>query len=308
MSSIKHKILLHVGPKLPKIGGISIYLNRLQNAHPNYINVLDDTDIKYYEFLKLVLTNKKNSRIIYHTPNNNRRILLAILAKTLKIQVSIVVHGESLTKMSFFHKYIFKSLSTSLHSVRYVGSHLLEKSNFINCERIIVRPAFRIPPKVELAIPKEINEYRDLKLALTASTLLFNNGEEVYGILRSVKIVMGLNESGIKCKLFIFSPDKIKILKYLQENLKELEIQDLKEKIAIIDQTGDSAHLLQTCDVFLRLTSEDGYGNSIREALYFNKIAIATPVSERPPGTILVSTDREAYAVLEDIGRSWLMN
>lgn len=116
-------------------------------------------------------------------------------------------------------------------------------------------------------------------------------GEDLYGLDLLVELAGRLKKDyprlGIVVCFWDHRPADEARLEALKRRAAELGVAD-----AILFNTvsGPFVPVLSECDVFARPTNTDGDANSIREALYLGKPAVASDAVERPEGTILFRT------------------
>ncbi len=286
----------HIGPIPPLLGGISIYLKRLNQKFSE--KILDDFELNLFEFFFFLVLNSRRYDFIYHTPNNRRRIVLGILSKLGLINFELYVHGNSLnTKFNSIEKVFLKNCLKEAKTIYIVGKHI--KSHIepfiVDTHKIIQKPAF-IPPnedeedQIRNLLPTSLFSFindNSKRILMNGSSFVLSRGVDLYGFDISINLVSELlTKYNIKVGLIIAVADKSNTQFYesLKRQSKSLGIDS---QIYWITDQKEIWPLFKDVNVFIRPTNEDGYGISIDEALHFNCPAIASNVCTRNPEAII---------------------
>ena len=151
-----------------------------------------------------------------------------------------------------------------------------------------------IPPNQETSTPIEITNFfseKDyLKLVITGQ-VVEENEEDIYGLHHAINSLLLLKKEGCKFKCCIvsytISGDNIS---QVQRFRKKINTLGLKENVILYHNTDELWPILKVSDIFLRTSITDGDANSIREALFFKKIVIASDCVQRPKDCIIYKT------------------
>lgn len=290
------KINCHIGPIPPPIGGISIYLKRLNRKFSE--KILDDFKLNLVEFFCFIVFNSKRYNFIYHTPNNRRRIVLGIFSKVGLINFELYIHGNSLnTKFNLIERVFLTNSLKEAKTIYIVGKHI--KSHIepfiVNTDKIIQKPAF-IPPnedeedQIRHLLPTSLFSFindNPKNILMNGSSFVLSKGVDLYGFDIAISLVSELlTKYNIKVGLIIAVADQSNTEFYesLKSQSKRLGIDS---QIYWITDQKEIWPLFKDVNIFIRPTNEDGYGISIDEAIYFNCPAIASNVCTRNPEAIL---------------------
>lgn len=290
------KINCHIGPIPPPLGGISIYLKRLNQNFSEKIQ--DDFQLNLFEFIFFIIKNSKRNNFIYHTPNNRRRIVLGILSKLGLIYFELYVHGNSLkSKFNLIERVFLTNCLIEAKTIYIVGEHIKPhvEPHIVDTHKIFQKPAF-IPPNeaeenlIRNLLPQSlfsfINE-NPKNILINGSSFVLSRGTDLYGFDISINLISELlTKYNIKAGLIIAVADNSNTQFYnsLKGQSKRLGIDS---QIFWITDQKEIWPLFKDVNVFIRPTNEDGYGISIDEALHFNCPAIASNVCKRNPEAII---------------------
>src|SRR5690606_31309068 len=110
---------------------------------------------------------------------------------------------------------------------------------------------------------------------------------DVYGLDMLITLVENLKMKGIDIGL-VFCLPKIGDEKYFKEKRREINEKGLQDNILILNSEIPNAfQIWEMSDMFIRPTSTDIEGISVKEALEFGTPTIASDVCTRPKETIL---------------------
>lgn len=271
------RINCHLGPVPPPLGGISIYLKRLNQNFGDLI--YDDFKFNLISFLLYIIRNSHRYNYVYHTPNNRRRILLGILSKLGIVHFDLYVHGNSLNKnFNYLEKLLLKNSLKKAKSIYVVGGHIkshLEKY-VENVEKIIEKPAF-IPPniseehEVRKYLPRELDSFmssHSKNILINGSSFVISKNTDLYGFDLAIRLISKIFQlRQIKVGLIIAVADSSNEAFYTV--LRQLAISlNVNSQIFWITNQKEIWPIFKDIDAFIRPTNEDGYGISIDEAIY----------------------------------------
>ena len=290
----------------PPIGGVTIHILRLiHNLHkldPRIIlkdfgggtskySYVVPVKKKCWEFCKLLFLPTK----IIHLHSNNVNAFLLLLLLGWNHRIGITIHNKNLVKV----KSVWKKI---------IITHFLQKASFIilndesykkmliecfHCkeERMHILPAFLPPVEIEYqGLSEDIISFRaqhEFLISANASKLRLDNGVDVYGIDLLIRLISDLKMSGIDVGLIFCLPiigDSV----YYKKCIANIEKQQLQDNVLIVQKyLPNGFEVWQLSDLFIRPTSTDIEGLSVKEALYCGTPAIASDVCKRPEETIL---------------------
>lgn len=281
-----NKIII-IGTLPPPIGGVSIYNKRLYDYLQN--NELVDADFIDYKRNEIsqVLSAVMHHKIIYLNCSSSRfKIFLAIISRFFNKKFIVTFHGNlerHQWSVNLLDKMILKLATLTIVLNRQSLDYALRYSR-----KVLLGTAF-IPPSVKEELSPEV---RDLVLscrkkykvvcASNAHNVSFDkSGNEIY----QVRFLLDLFSQLSDCCIILSDPSGMYSNYLKQHNV------DIPRNVLVIKITHSFFELLKETDVMLRITTTDGDSISVREALYLNKIVIASNVVDRPPGTIVVNID-----------------
>jgi glycosyltransferase involved in cell wall biosynthesis len=285
----------------PPYGGVSIHLKRLFENLKNKdeYNLLfknfgikeitsSKNDLKnikvnnkILEFLSLPFSPKK----IVHIHSQNLLAWTLLLILGFKHILIITLHNQKLRKEHKLKKILAKLLLKRtkvifLNDADY--QHFLEKDYSIY-NKFVINPAFIKPLKEEyIGITNiDILSFRQKKQNII-STFGKITKNDIYGIFSLIELVKDLKEKKFDIGL-------ICIISKIDENesylglLNKIERYNLKDNILLIREDLPNAfEVWGISDLFIRATSSDIEGISIKEALMMGTPVIASNVCTRP--------------------------
>lgn len=312
-----------IGSLPPPLGGISVYLYRLQKLHSEDI-FLNRRKLSTWKKLRLYCC--ANREITIHGPYWRDLFLLRIAYKTRNKPYSLVLHGqawkEDYIKSNFFRKWYMRFGLQGAFSIQVVGKHIYQDLTELFPEmesKIFIKDAF-LPPPLEDE-PKILSTYdpkmwtfvrrnRPLIVANAFRLVICEDGTDLYGLDMCVELVRRLKESYPEVGLLFALADENYQKEYLTQIQVFIQQYDLRGNIYFLTGQRELWPIFKFADLMVRPTYKDGYGISVEEALYFQCPAIASDVCERAKGTVLFrNRDQEdfynkAMEVLEQKGRS----
>ena len=290
----------HIGPLPPPLGGISVYLYRLQKLKPDdrYVN---SVGLRKIGLLKLLC--QKREVIVLHD-NSIRRLAAAyFFSLFFGLQYSFVVHGAGVFRKKKWISWYFlrKSLQRAI-SIQFVSQSLQDRMKEIFPEVVkhsFVQHAFLPPPledekKISDTYPHEMSAFLECHspcLIANAFKLVFwEDGNDVYGLDMCVELIRRLKLKYPRIGLIFALADDTGSPDYFAKIKERISTDKLDAHIFFMTGQRELWPLFRKADLMVRPTCTDGYGISIAEALYFDCPAIASDVCVRPEGTILFNS------------------
>lgn len=285
---MKSKLLI-IGKKPPPIGGVSIHVKRLLEHLDKSKTKYSFYDLKEFKLSIFIITIIKHQQIHLHTSSPTFRLISVLLAKLLFKNIYITVHGN-LGRFSWLKNqmdYIALRLSTIpivINQGSYDRAIKLNKNTILASAFI---PPLNISPLSD-SVNNRLHDWLSGNNAATKKifcTNAFNvtfdkNGNEIYGISKLVKLFQRTSN-----QLLIFSDPSGMYNDYLKQ--KKITISP---NVFIINEPHDFINILKLSDVLIRSTTTDGDSLTVREAIYYNKIVIASDCVERPKRVQLYPT------------------
>lgn len=303
----KNKIrILITGPLPPPAGGISVHIHRLShllcedfsfdfidessNIKSSYYNI---RSLNLYRYVKLII---KSEILFIHSGNRFFKKLHVIAGKLFKKKIIMTIHGYGLKRKFPFNK--IDSLIYGMSDKILLVNEDIHTRISLPKEKCIVKHAF-LPPIVEEepALSNVITERikkakaeNAVIIIANASRLNTHNNQDLYGLDQCIELSKRFIDNNIRASfIFIVSSIDQGIERY--NAAKEyVETNKLQDSFLLINKNISFVRLIEQCDIVLRPTNTDGDALTIREALHFGKIALASDVVERPQGTYLFKT------------------
>lgn len=287
----------HIGPLPPPLGGISVYLYRLQKLKPDdrYVNIVG---LKKIDFLKLLCQTREV--VVLHDNSIERLTAAYFFSLFLGLQYSFVVHGAGVFRKKKWISWYFlrKSLQRAI-SIQFVSQSLQDRMKEIFPEVVkhsFVQHAFLPPPledekRISDTYPHEMSVFLECHspcLVANAFKLVFwEDGNDVYGLDMCVELIRRLKLKYPRIGLIFALADDTGEPDYLAKIKERISTDKLNEHIYFMTGQRELWPLFRKADLMVRPTCTDGYGSSIAEALYFDCPAIASDVCVRPEGTVI---------------------
>jgi len=165
---------------------------------------------------------------------------------------------------------------------------------------ILTVPAF-IPPSQDefIGLPKQIELFRKSKkilLSSNASSLKLLNGVDLYGFDMLIELVYYLKKKNYDIGLIVCI-SKIDNHKYYQKMLNLIKKYEISDDILIYsDELPNGFEVWKISDLFLRPTSTDSEGISVKEALCLGTQVVASDVCKRPKeANLFKSRDMDSF-------------
>jgi glycosyltransferase involved in cell wall biosynthesis len=303
---VPNKKILIIGPIPPPFGGVSIHIMRLFNLLKNDFDfdfVDESRNIKLLFFnlrsLKLYIYFRKikNAEIIYiHSGKMSLRIFHILSAKTFRKKIIVTIHSfnTNTSKIKCFFNKLLYSLADKIILVNLE----INKYLMLPEKEIIIKEAF-IPPnlKDEVEIPENIRDIIADKrkdgntiICSNASRLDKFNNEDLYGLDLCIEASKRLLIRKVPF-FFIYVVSSMEKNPGLFFKTKELIIKlGLAENFFLTNEPLSFIKLIEISDVVLRPTNTDGDSVTVREAIFLNKLVLASNVTKRPDGVHLFRT------------------
>ena len=278
--------LLIIGKIPPPIGGVTIHVQRLLQSLSK-----DDFTFVFQYLEKGNLWNVFRSivscKIIHiHSSSVYARFILVVLGALFFKTTIVTIHGD-LNRYGRFKNRLDR-ITLSICTAPVVineGSFSLSKRWNGNTKFIA---AFIPPVEIKQLKPNLLQELQLFKesyenlYCTNAFNVTFDKFEkEIYGI----SSLMPLFESRPSIGL-VFSDPSGKYLEYLKD--KNIVIP---KNVYIISKPHDFISVIKLSDGFIRATTTDGDSLSVKEALYYEKVVIASDCVSRPKECKLYKTN-----------------
>ena len=315
MNSINIINILGVYP--PPLGGVSIHVKRLIHGLNKYrliflINY--GSKVKGFEYIEnihslpfYIFSLLWKRRRIIHVHSNSYVIFLLLLLFGIRHKIGVTLHNQRIARMkssfkqfvftSFFHRADFIILNSKKYSDILVQKYRLSEN------RLHVIHIFIPPMKSEsCGLPKGVLEFGkkcNYLISANAFRLVIEDGLDLYGLDLLIELIHDLREDEYINTGLLFCLPEIGNKKYYEELLEKIADYHLEEYVKIVSGVIQNAfEYWKISDVFIRPTTTDIEGISVKEALWVNTPAIASDVCERPAGTLLF--ENRNYLDLKD--------
>ena len=291
----------------PPIGGVSIHIKRLIHS----INTLNSVCLKnfskypykgtsdyiinihcaLFEFISLLWCKKK----VIHIHSNSYITFFAFLIFGQRHKLGITLHnqrlGQSIPKIqqtivsSFFEKVQFIILNDENYSKKII------KKYCIDTNKMYIIPAFIPPLNIERkGLPDSITDFKNshkFLISSNASQLKKEKDIDIYGFDLLIDLTDKLVQKNVNVGIIFCLPvigDPI----YYKECIEKIKNLALNDHILIVNENMDNGfEVWEASDLFIRPTSTDMEGISIKEALFVGTPVIASNVCKRANETIL---------------------
>jgi len=291
----------------PPLGGVSVHIYRHSKVLQKENWIVKNLDYSKYTYFgkllkRITLILVPNLNVI-HVHGSDFKTIFVLIFRPYKSTIKLTDHsGRWVSELKGFKKFIFIIFLKKIQQLILVSEHL-ERYYEVNGIKVpnnktIIENAFIPPPTEDQPIiwktyteptKKFIKEHQPLIVA-NASQLVFYQDTDLYGLDMCIELTVKLKEKYPNIGfLFALANDKENQSYFdkMKNRIKELAIED-----NFFFMTGQKElwPLFKKADLMVRPTSNDGYGISIAEALYFGCPAIASDVCKRPEGTVLFKT------------------
>jgi len=256
----------------------------------------DFINLQQSSLSKIFFERIKHKYIHLHTSNIYFRFLMSILCFLSMKKLLITFHGNigRYTKI----KNIFDTLSIYFAYLPIVlNNGSFTKSKSINKKTQIISSF--IPPSTQSKLNNEIIEMLDHDrkfyksiFSTNAYNLSFDkNNKEIYGISQLIDVFY--NHSNF-C-LYISDPSS-NYDKYFKSKM-----MSIPNNVKILNYPHNYFELLKNVDGMIRNTTTDGDALSIKEALFLNKIVLASNTVSRPEGVYTYESELELISLIKRI-------
>lgn len=291
----------------PPIGGVSIHIMRL--VHRILENNLDvvvkdfnglntkkldyvfPIKNKFIEFFKIPF--RKKTIIHLHSSNFGALLLVFFLGK--RHIIGLTVHNKRLIDIKNpLKRKLFSLFLSRLDFILLNDSSYKEQFiNFFNLkpEKIHLCPAYIRPlDKERMPLSDKILQFRKKKkflISANAFMLKLENGVDLYGLDLLIELIAALKKIEIDVGL-IFCLPQVGNKSYFKKMQQLINKNGLEGDIVILQGNIPNAfQIWEISDLFIRPTTTDIEGVSVKEALDFGTKVIASDVCIRPKQAIL---------------------
>ena len=291
----------------PPYGGVSVHSMRLFEslkhhnsgiAFKNFTGTYSNHDDHIYnvngflkEFLKLMFASKR----IVHLHSNNIYLWLAFSLFIWRHSVIITLHNQKLRKYLGYIETVTRKIF--LRKVDYIilndedlAQHIINKYH-IKKSKFQIIPAF-IPPihKEEIGLDVSFLDFRKkykFIISTSAWKLYKIDNIDVYGIDQIIEAIYLLKKEGIVVGLILIIPIS-EDSEYQTELLNRIKQYKLNDQIMLVNKSIPNAYeVWKLSDLYIRATSTDIEGLTIKEAMYYKTPVIASDAVKRPEGCII---------------------
>lgn len=291
----------------PPIGGVTIHICRLiyhlskldksiilknfGKRNNNQVSNVENVRYTWLEFLKLPFSSKK----LIHLHSNNWISFLLILLLGSKHRIDLTIHNKrfinetSFLKCKIIKMFLDKASFIIMNDEGY-KNELISK---FDCQPDIIHilPAFLPPVPFEYkGLDSDFMKFRKqhkFLMSANAFQLKLENGIDVYGADLMIELVLRLKKKNIDVGL-VFCLPNIGDKEYYNQLLNKIKALDLDNNIMIAQkEITNGFEIWEMSDLFLRPTSTDMEGISVKEALYCGTPAVVSNVCKRPKEAIL---------------------
>lgn len=295
----------------PPFGGVTIHTYRLFNYlkengkfkvifrtykknninNPPIENVLN---WNYLNTIFILYKNRKSSLFHFHSQNLMFWSFISLLP--FKINYFITIHNldiyliKNYLRLKITRLYLNKSQKILINDKR-LHDYIISKFN-LNVNKFVKIEAYIPPNKLEYStLENKIHAFRDkveLLISGNAFKLMFDkNKQDLYGVDISIELIYRLRSNGYNVGLIFVIPiiEDFNYFNYLNNKINDYKINDYI--LFIRSGLKNAFQIWSISDIFIRPTSTDIEGISIKEAMFFGVKCVASNVCERPEGTFL---------------------
>lgn len=282
MSRISKKTILIIGYIPPPIGGLAIHVKRL-------LNVLESFDIRYdfinylakFNPLTLLIQILSHKVIHLHSANPYMRLMVALFCKLTQRVLILTFHGNlgrytTLKNKADIWAIILAKYPVLINKDSYKIALNLNK----NCKLVsafIPAEDANFSENLSTEITYWKKSYESIFCTNAFKFKLDKEGQEIYGITELSKIFKQLPSKG----LIISDPSGDYKKSFQGANI------NLSPNIFLISIPHPFVGIIKLSDAFIRATTTDGDSLSVKEAIYADKVVIASDCVSRPAGCIL---------------------
>ncbi len=281
---VRNKKIIIIGTLPPPIGGVSIYNKRLYDFLNNAADIeVDFIDYKRNNIFKVIGSILNHEVTYLNCSNSVFKFLLAVIAALFNKKFLFTFHGNlerhsGLTNMLDIFILRIASLSIVLNRQSFEYAKKYSKNVFLGTSFIAPLTSETLSPEIQSLIQNCRKQFKVLCSSNAHNVSFDKDGKEIYQVTFLIDIFRQIND----CCIILSDPSGM-YSSYLQKHKISLP-----PNVFIIKVTHSYFELLKEIDIMLRITTTDGDSISVREALYLNKIVIASDVVDRPEGVITV--------------------
>ena len=305
--------ILQIGP-ISEIGGVSVHIHRLCDLMSSNCNFTFIDECKkntnnpsirsvsviknYVHFIKYIY---QCDIVHIHLGNWVLRIIFILLSVFLNRKIILTLHGQNtLEDLNPFSKRLTLLFLKKVFHIICVNEKIKNDLPINLTYKLSICEAF-IPPNpsneedLPFELMKIVNKHKKKKSLLicaNAYRLVKVNGKQLYGLDQCIDFLIKAKKNKINIHLFyIISYVPFEDLKIYNIFLDLINKHDLSTYITLVPEPISFIKLIKLSDIVIRPTLTDGDALTVREALYLNKIVIASNVVVRPEGTILYNVN-----------------
>jgi glycosyltransferase involved in cell wall biosynthesis len=303
------KVLL-IGIFPPPLGGVGVFLRRYRRkleGEGHAVDVLDPSRLSKREFYSALLRARRASYGLVSLNFPSPHVMAVLLATGLARRTEVWDHNwRALEEWSPPKVELYRQLIRRARALVLVAPHLKDYYRAHGVElpaATRVEHAFLPPPLEEEA--EVLNSYSDETRAFVAAhrplvvangyRINTHRGADLYGLDMCVELIGELKRTYPQVGL-LFALGEFADAGYRKQI--ERRIEELKVRDSVHFMTGQKEiwPLFRRAQLMVRPTSTDGYALSLAEAVHVGCPAVASDVSERPPGTVIFrSRDQEDF-------------
>ena len=281
--SIKSDRLFIIGTIPPPLGGVTIHVKRLMHYCEKNKIPFKFVDFKKSSPLKIILVLFEATKIHLHTSNVMVRLYFSIFCAVFKKKLIITYHGNLYRFNRLKNFFDILSLKLAYQPI------LLNKMSYLIALKLNSRSkilsAF-FPPIEEKKLDEETQNkinllrknYKFIFLTSAFNLSFDKDKKEIYQISELVTLFNQFEDQAL-----IICDVSSTYQKYFSKRGVILN-----KNILLIPFTHNFISVIKSSDCLIRYTTTDGDSLSVHEALYYQKMVIATNVVDRPDNVILV--------------------
>jgi len=297
-----------IGPYPPPYGGISVHIQRVlfylvqtQHNYDFYLENKTTGDIpdhyKFYGFRKLTslirLFFRKYTLIHYHSPDWKMRIILSIYGLFGK-NIYLHIHGASLKDMMKNRGVKSILIKNFLKFVNIIADNedIANLARKYHAKSVTLIDAFLPPPYRENIYEEFISKYGEFLQKRYVISMVgwfsYYKGEDLYGFDIALRALKRFKKEVDRNVFLLASINGIRS-EELHQKIKNYIIENnlTKNILFIYENLPEIWPIYIVSDVFIRPTCSDGSALSIKEAMWFQILIIASDCVPRPEGVIL---------------------
>lgn len=274
--------LLLVGQIPPPIGGVTIYIQRLQQSLDAHAIPYGFSHLRKDPKLKLIKDLWQHSHIHLHVSNIYVVIAYLLAAKLLGKYSIFTLHanaGRYAAFRSWAERWAFRLANQPIvinEASEKLTKHLHPKLKRISAFIPPAKPA-PLPAEIQKSIQQAKKKYATL-FCTNASVLDYDkNRRDIYGVFYLLALFKQFPEMG----LVVSDPSAAYAAFWKQQGIA------LPPNVILLSGLHDFVAVIQACQVFVRATSTDGDSLSVKEALFLEKTVMASNCVDRPPNCLL---------------------